>query len=62
MVKAYVREHGEIRRKDVMELCRLSADQAKRLLVSLAEDGYLLLVGAGRGAMYRPGDKLLHPS
>jgi len=58
MVKAYVREHGEIRRKDVMDLCRLSTDQAKRLLVSLAEDGYLVLVGAGRGAMYRPGDKL----
>jgi ATP-dependent DNA helicase RecG len=59
MVKAYVREHGEIRRRDVVELCRVSTGQAKRLLSSLVQDGFLILVGAGRGAKYEPGEALV---
>jgi ATP-dependent DNA helicase RecG len=53
MVKCWVREHGEIRRRDVMDLCHLSSDQAKRLLASLTEEGFLDRTGSGRGVRYR---------
>jgi ATP-dependent DNA helicase RecG len=56
MVKRYVREHGSIRRKDVVELCRLSDDQAKHLLTKMVADGLLKLVGKGRGARYEAGE------
>lgn len=52
MVKAYVREHGEIRRRDVVELCRVSGDQAKRLLAKLVDDGALLRTGTGKATAY----------
>lgn len=55
MVKRYVRENGSIRRKDVIELCHLSDDQAKHLLSKLVSDGALKLVGMGRGARYESG-------
>ena len=32
MVLSYVRQHGQIKRAEVMELCRLSSDQASSLL------------------------------
>ncbi len=34
-VQAYVREHGEIRRKEVIDLCQLGPNQATRLLRKL---------------------------
>jgi ATP-dependent DNA helicase RecG len=52
MVLKYVREHGAIKRADVMELCQLSADQAKRLLAALLEDGLLTKSGSKRGVVY----------
>lgn len=52
MVLKYVREHGAIKRADVMELCGLSADQSKRLLATLVEEGVLALSGSKRGATY----------
>jgi ATP-dependent DNA helicase RecG len=55
MVKRYVREHGSIQRKDVVELCRLSDRQAKHLLGKLVADGTLHLVGQGRTARYEAG-------
>lgn len=55
LVKRYVREHGSIQRKDVVELCRLSDDQAKHLLTKMVSDGLLRLVGKGRGARYETG-------
>jgi ATP-dependent DNA helicase RecG len=55
MVKRFVREHGSIQRKDVVELCRLSDRQAKHLLGKLVSDGALRLVGQGRGARYEAG-------
>ena len=57
MVLNYARQHGQIRRAEVMELCRLSEGQTKDLLKRLKEQGGLILEGAGRGAVYRPGDK-----
>lgn len=52
MVLKYVKEHGSIKRAEAMELCALTADQAKRLLASLADDGHLVPKGSGRGARY----------
>ena len=45
MVINFVRQHGEIRRKGVMDLCQLSQDQAYRLLRWLTAEGILQAVG-----------------
>lgn len=58
MVKRFVREHGSIQRKDVVELCRLSDDQAKRLLANLTSAGVLIRVGERKGARYQKGPKI----
>jgi ATP-dependent DNA helicase RecG len=57
MVRAYVREHGEIRRQDVIELCRIGSDQAKRLLVRLVDEGVLAREGTGKSTRYMSGDR-----
>lgn len=57
MVLSYVRQHGQIKRADVMELCRLSEGQAKELLKRMLGDSQLKLEGAGRGAFYRVGER-----
>lgn len=57
MVLSYVRQHGQIKRADVMELCRLSEGQAKELLKRMQSTALLLLEGAGRGAFYRIGER-----
>ena len=57
MVANYVRQHGEIRRKDVVDLCRLSPDQAYRLLKRLVEKGLLYAQGTRKGAFYTLGSK-----
>lgn len=55
MVLNYVRQHGRIRRAEVMELCRLSEGQAKDLLKRMLGASLLELHGAGRGAFYQAG-------
>jgi len=56
MVLNYVSQHGQIKRAEVMELCRLTNEQAKELLKRLKAQGTLVLVGAGRGSTYHlPG-------
>ena len=57
LVLNYVRQHGSIRRGEVIDLCRLSEGQAKDLLKRMKADDFLLLGGAGRGAAYRLGLK-----
>lgn len=52
MVLQYVHNHGRITRKDASELCRLSEDQASRLLRRLQAAGKLTIVGKGRGVYY----------
>jgi len=52
MALQYARNHGRITRKDASELCRLSEDQASRLLRRLQAEGKLTVVGKGRGAYY----------
>ncbi|MBC7221002.1 putative DNA binding domain-containing protein [Candidatus Bipolaricaulota bacterium] len=52
MVLQYVEKHGRITRKEVAELCRLSPDQAYRLLQRLTESGRLTQHGTKKGAWY----------
>ncbi|NJN20724.1 MAG: ATPase [Leptolyngbya sp. RL_3_1] len=52
MVLQYVQNNDKITRKEVMELCRLSPDQASHLLHRLAAEGKLNLHGKNKGAYY----------
>jgi ATP-dependent DNA helicase RecG len=53
MVLNYVKEHGSIKRAEVMELCALTADQAKHLLAKLVEEGRLKKHGERRHTYYK---------
>lgn len=55
MVLNYVRQHGQIRRADVMALCRLSEGQAKDLIKKLKSRGELVQHGERRAAYYTVG-------
>ncbi len=52
MVLSYVKTHGKITRQEAIELCRISEDQATRLLRRLTDAQQLKLVGQRRGAHY----------
>jgi ATP-dependent DNA helicase RecG len=52
MVLNFVGQHGLIRRAEAMDLCRLSDDQAFRLLKRLVDRGQLRAHGEKRGAYY----------
>jgi ATP-dependent DNA helicase RecG len=52
LVLGFTRQHGEIRRSDVMELCHLGKDQASRLLRSMVGEGLLLAHGDRRWRFY----------
>ncbi|TCO82694.1 ATP-dependent DNA helicase RecG [Plasticicumulans lactativorans] len=52
MVLNFVSQHGRIKRSEAMELCRLTDDQAFRLLRKLVEQGRLVAHGEKRGAYY----------
>lgn len=57
MIKNYVREHGRIKREQVVELCRLAPREAGALLARMVKSGALELHGVRRGAYYtRAGD------
>lgn len=54
MVLQYVEKHGNITRREVAELCRISGPQAYRLLDHLTEQGLIVREGTrGRGVLYR---------
>lgn len=55
MVLSYVRQHGQIRRAEVMGLCRLSEGQAKDLIKRLKNQGSLVQHGERRAAFYTAG-------
>lgn len=57
MVLSYVQQHGQIKRAEVMELCRLSEGQAKDLLKRMRSTLLLDLESAGRGSFYRMGKR-----
>jgi len=52
MVLQYAEKHGRITRREAAELCRLSRDQAYRLLTRLAKEGKLARHGTKKGAWY----------
>lgn len=53
LVLNYAAQHGQIKRSDVMDLCRLSEGQAKELLKRMKSRGAIILDGKGRSAVYR---------
>ena len=52
MVQAYVTEHSSIGRAEAADLCRLSPDQASRLLRRMTGEGTLQMSGNRRTARY----------
>ena len=52
MVLRYVQEHGEITRKDAMDLCKIGPDQATRLLRRLVDTGRLRMIGKRKATVY----------
>jgi len=52
MVLQYVEKHRRITRKETADLCKISSDQAKRLLVRLYQAGNLVKRGKRRGTYY----------
>lgn len=56
MVLSHVRHHGQIRRSEVIDLCHLSHDQAKKLLNRLKKEGKLIQHGKLRGSFYTLGE------
>lgn len=51
-VVAFAREHGQVKRAEVVKLCRLSPDQATRLLKRLVDTQRLVRKGTKRGTRY----------
>ncbi|WP_232104231.1 hypothetical protein [Metapseudomonas otitidis] len=49
---SYVQQHGQIKRAEVMELCRLSEDQAWQLLKRLMVGEKLVKHGERRWSFY----------
>ncbi|OHD19994.1 MAG: hypothetical protein A2Y38_04745 [Spirochaetes bacterium GWB1_59_5] len=58
MVLKYVRQHGSIKRSDVMNLCRISLDQAAKLLSKLKKDKKIEQQGTKKGAIYVLGSNI----
>ena len=52
MVLAYIDKHGSIKRADVMELCRITKDQAAKLLKRLTTEAKITKLGERRGSYY----------
>ena len=52
MILNYAQQHGSVRRSEVVQLCRLSDDQAWRVLKRLLEDGKLVKQGERRWTVY----------
>ena len=52
MVLQFARNHGRITRKDAVTLCRISEDQARRLLTKLYKESKLRRTGRGPATAY----------
>lgn len=52
MVLRFIEKHGSIKRADVMDLCRVTPDQAYKLLSRLKKRGEIVQVGERKGAFY----------
>ena len=58
MVLQYVEKHGRITRREAAELCRVSSDQAKRLLDRLVKAGRLARHGRHKRTWYERGPQI----
>lgn len=52
MLLSYIRQHGQIKRAEVMELCRLTEGQVKRLLQRMLAAGQIVMRGQGKSTAY----------
>lgn len=52
MIQSYVQQHGRITRQEVVELCRLTPDQAYKLLKRLCKQNVLYKQGDRKAAVY----------
>ena len=52
LVLNYIEQHGQIKRAEVMELCRMSENQASKLLIKLRNQGRLRSHGTRGGTFY----------
>jgi ATP-dependent DNA helicase RecG len=52
MIRKFITQHGRITRQDVVELCRLTPDQAYKLLKQLCSENILTKQGERKGASY----------
>jgi ATP-dependent DNA helicase RecG len=52
MVLTYIDKHGSIKRAEVMELCRITKDQAYKILNRLKKNGKIRLKGERKSAFY----------
>jgi ATP-dependent DNA helicase RecG len=53
MVLKYIDKNGSIKRADVMDLCRITKDQAYKLLIRLKSSGQIVQIGSQKGALYK---------
>ena len=61
LVCSHVTTFGMVKRAEVMQLCRLDANQASRLLGRLVKQGRLIAEGEKRGRVYRAGQLSAEP-
>jgi ATP-dependent DNA helicase RecG len=52
MVLSFIDTHGSIKRGEVVDLCRITKDQAYKLLSKLKQDGSIIQKGERKGAVY----------
>jgi ATP-dependent DNA helicase RecG len=52
MLLSFIRQHGQIKRAEVMELCRLTEGQVKRLLQRMLAAGKIVMRGQGKKTAY----------
>jgi ATP-dependent DNA helicase RecG len=52
MVLNYIDKHGSIKRAEVMDLCRITKDQAYKLLSRLKDTGKIEQTGKRKGTVY----------
>jgi ATP-dependent DNA helicase RecG len=56
MVLSYIRQHGQIKRAEVMALCRLTEGQVKRLLQRMLAAGLIVRHGQSKATTYTEPD------
>ncbi len=59
MIVAHIRNHGQIKRYEVIELCHLEDRQATRFLNRLVREGKLSQHGEKKGSYYSLGERLI---